>query len=207
MSEQLPTVETVSSIIMNIDALIGVSTAGLTRSRQEFFAFEGMDALRYEELWQDINRSLASFRTAGFYFANPNRHQRLNAMRGFLCQSDGTIGEIRRIPRQLYSDLRRSLEILREALRDAYAPIEIQRELRDVILTCREDHDPRRNPNPPVKVHFDVDQLKITWWTSENPQAGQKELESRLRILIEELRLQNRTTESASIEGVIDDAR
>lgn len=35
------------------------------------------------------------------------------------------------------------------------------------------------------------DQLKITWWNPEKAKAGQRELESRLRMLIEELGLKN----------------
>ena len=69
---------------------------------------------------------------------------------------------------------------------------------RRVILTCRDDHDPRKSPKPPLTVHFDVDQLKITWWSLENTQAAKAELEVRLKMLIEELGLQNRTTESRS---------
>jgi nucleoside 2-deoxyribosyltransferase len=281
MTDQLANVENVSSIITNIEGLIGLSAAGLPRSKQEFSVFEPADGVRYEELWLDIDHSLASLRAAGFYFANPNPHQRLSAMRGFLSQSDRSIGMIRRIPGELYSDLRRSLEILRDALRDAHAPIEIQRELREsarrtnelfiivacrseceaflrniaepaaesvglkpvviernepeeaiseailsrirrsvlvlcdltfarpncyyeagyakgsfrrVIFTSRDDHDPRGNPDSPFKVHFDVDQLKITWWNLDKAQGGLQELESRLRMLIEELGLHEQTT-------------
>ncbi len=61
---------------------------------------------------------------------------------------------------------------------------------RRVILTCRDDHDPRKSPKPPLTVHFDVDQLKITWWSLENAQAAKAELESRLKMLLEELGLQ-----------------
>jgi len=52
---------------------------------------------------------------------------------------------------------------------------------RHTIFTCREDHDPRKYPNAEFKVHFDVDQLKITWWDSERVESSRNELVARLR--------------------------
>ena len=52
--------------------------------------------------------------------------------------------------------------------------------LRHVIFTCREDHDPRKYPNAQFKVHFDLDQLKITWWDPANMSSAQAELSDRL---------------------------
>src|SRR5262249_53083375 len=53
-------------------------------------------------------------------------------------------------PKEMYSALRQSLGALRDALRDAYAPLEIQRELREssrrtnelfIIVSCRSDSE------------------------------------------------------------------
>jgi len=58
---------------------------------------------------------------------------------------------------------------------------------RRVLFTARRDHDPRATEKGEFKVHFDVDQLKITWWDpSDFPQA-KRELEERVRKILAEI--------------------
>jgi hypothetical protein len=60
---------------------------------------------------------------------------------------------------------------------------------RRVILTCRKDHDVRAGGGSPFKVHFDVDQNRITWWSPETFEEARLELTERLRGAKRELGL------------------
>lgn len=54
---------------------------------------------------------------------------------------------------------------------------------KSLILSAREDHDPRRplrNPNDP-KVHFDLDGHKITFWTPADLNAFREEMAGRIK--------------------------
>lgn len=51
---------------------------------------------------------------------------------------------------------------------------------RRVLLTCRRDHDPRSSGDHPFRVHFDVDQNRITWWAPDTYDAARRELVERL---------------------------
>jgi hypothetical protein len=61
--------------------------------------------------------------------------------------------------------------------------------MRRVLFSCRSDHNHRAHQNGEYRVHFDVDQLKITWWDSDNLSPAASELESRLRLLLREMGL------------------
>jgi hypothetical protein len=58
---------------------------------------------------------------------------------------------------------------------------------RRVLFTARHDHDPRRSPPGQFKVHFDLDQLKITWWNPDDLSQARSELESRIRKILTEV--------------------
>lgn len=58
---------------------------------------------------------------------------------------------------------------------------------RRVVFTARRDHDPRAGVPGPFKVHFDVDQLKITWWDPEKLPEAESEVEERLRKIVAEV--------------------
>lgn len=60
---------------------------------------------------------------------------------------------------------------------------------RRVLLTCRKDHDPRSGGAHTFKVHFDVDQNRITWWMPDAFAAAVRELQDRLRQAKRELGL------------------
>lgn len=62
---------------------------------------------------------------------------------------------------------------------------------RHVIFTCREDHDPRKYPDAQYKVHFDLDQLKITWWNQIAMDDARHELCDRLLDLTRQIRSLN----------------
>jgi hypothetical protein len=61
--------------------------------------------------------------------------------------------------------------------------------MRRALFSCRSDHNHRAHPNGEYRVHFDVDQLKITWWNSDNLSPATSELETRLRLLLHEMGL------------------
>jgi hypothetical protein len=58
---------------------------------------------------------------------------------------------------------------------------------RRVLLSCRRDHDPRAGADPAHRVHFDVDQNRITWWTAEDFDSVKDELVDRLQTAKHEL--------------------
>jgi len=60
--------------------------------------------------------------------------------------------------------------------------------MRRVLFSCRADHNPRSVSSGEYRVHFDVDQLKITWWTADHLNAAKGELEGRLRALLSEIK-------------------
>ena len=55
-----------------------------------------------------------------------------------------------------------------------------------VILTARNDHDPRSTPRAKgaPRVHFDLDAFKISFWSPENLQGLRVELEGRIRVAV-----------------------
>ena len=55
---------------------------------------------------------------------------------------------------------------------------------RRVVFTARKDHDPRADHTGPYKIHFDVDQFKITWWEPDHLQSAQREVEDRIRSVL-----------------------
>ncbi len=58
---------------------------------------------------------------------------------------------------------------------------------RRVIFAARKDHDPRSGVTYPYRVHFDVDQMKITWWEPDNLEAAQTEIEERIRTVLAQM--------------------
>jgi hypothetical protein len=52
---------------------------------------------------------------------------------------------------------------------------------RRLIFTARKDHDIRAHPGAANRVHFDVDQFRITWWDPSNWAVAQAELAERLQ--------------------------
>lgn len=58
-----------------------------------------------------------------------------------------------------------------------------------VLLTAREDHNPRANSRTPdqAKVHFDLDQKNITFWSERDLLAARKELTERIQRTLEQL--------------------
>jgi hypothetical protein len=59
---------------------------------------------------------------------------------------------------------------------------------RRVIFTARADHDPRAAARGPHRVHFDVDQLPITFWRPEDLPAARDEVQQRLADVLREIR-------------------
>jgi hypothetical protein len=55
---------------------------------------------------------------------------------------------------------------------------------RRVIFTARKDHDPRSGIACPYKVHFDVDQMKISWWQADDLEEARTEIEQRIRKIL-----------------------
>lgn len=60
---------------------------------------------------------------------------------------------------------------------------------RRILFTARRDHDPRAGADPQQRVHFDVDQFRITWWDPADFGRAQAELQDRLRALVAEVRV------------------
>ena len=58
---------------------------------------------------------------------------------------------------------------------------------RKVIFTARSDHDPREPSHGQWKVHFDLDQYKISWWNPENLQEAKANLKSRIETVLSEI--------------------
>lgn len=59
---------------------------------------------------------------------------------------------------------------------------------RRVLFTARHDHNPRSSSKGPFKVHFDLDQLKITWWNPDNFSSAKNEVEERVRNILNEIK-------------------
>jgi hypothetical protein len=59
---------------------------------------------------------------------------------------------------------------------------------RRVIFTARSDHDPRKPETKKWKVHFDVDQYKISWWDPGNLGIIKGDLKSRIEKILSEIR-------------------
>jgi transposase-like protein len=58
---------------------------------------------------------------------------------------------------------------------------------RRVIFTARADHDPRAAQRGEHRVHFDVDQLRITFWNPEDLPRARTEVEERLANVLREI--------------------
>ena len=54
-----------------------------------------------------------------------------------------------------------------------------------IILTARDDHDPRATPRPQAapRVHFDLDAFKISYWSQDRLEALRIELDTRIRTV------------------------
>jgi hypothetical protein len=61
---------------------------------------------------------------------------------------------------------------------------------RRVIFTARADHDPRAAVRGEHKVHFDVDQLRITFWHADDLPRARAEIEERLASVLREIQPQ-----------------
>lgn len=272
MTPVLPNSTDVESLLAKIDALIGLSAAfPQSRSRVEAPV---QDEWRYEELWNEANQDFANLKQAGFPIVNPNLHRSLKSIWAWCLTFEGAWDDLRKKPREVYTESINQLHELKEILSHADAPLEVQRELREsarranelfiimafrpetqaleeqvlepaahavgldpvvindeepedaiseailsairratlvlcdlsferpncyfeagfakgafrrVLYTCRKDHDVRNEPPSKYKVHFDVDQFKITWWDPQNFDSAKIELGKRLRRLLEEL--------------------
>jgi hypothetical protein len=62
---------------------------------------------------------------------------------------------------------------------------------RRVIFTARSDHDPRDPETREWKVHFDLDQYKISWWNPDNLQEAKADLKSRIKKVVSEIQAGN----------------
>lgn len=58
---------------------------------------------------------------------------------------------------------------------------------RRVLFTARHDHNLRALPGGHFKVHFDLDQIKITWWNPDDFAAATSDLEERTRKILGEI--------------------
>jgi hypothetical protein len=58
---------------------------------------------------------------------------------------------------------------------------------RRVIFTARADHDPRAAHRGEYRVHFDVDQLRITFWNPEDLPRARAEVQERLANVLREI--------------------
>ncbi len=59
---------------------------------------------------------------------------------------------------------------------------------RRVIFSARSDHDPRNAATGQGKVHFDVDQYKISWWNPDNLHKAKDDLKSRIERVLADIR-------------------
>lgn len=59
---------------------------------------------------------------------------------------------------------------------------------RRVIFTARQDHNPRSADTNAHKVHFDLDQIKITWWDLTDLAAARGELTKRIAQVLRDVR-------------------
>ena len=59
--------------------------------------------------------------------------------------------------------------------------------MRRVLFSCRADHNPRSSTSGQYRVHFDVDQMKITWWRADGLESAKAELVIRLHALLAEI--------------------
>lgn len=59
---------------------------------------------------------------------------------------------------------------------------------RRVIFTARRDHNTREGATGDLKVHFDVDQWRITWWDAADFTPARAEVEERLGAVLAEVR-------------------
>jgi hypothetical protein len=57
-----------------------------------------------------------------------------------------------------------------------------------VVFTTRADHDPRAGAPADLRVHFHVDQFRVTWWSADDFARARAELEDRLRAVAAEVR-------------------
>ncbi len=272
MPESLPSPDSINSTLAKIEALIGLS-AKFPASR---FAIKvnPPDGERYERIWAEVDAELTKIRNAGFPIANPNLHSDLGSIWAWCVSFGDKFGELRTKPRDLYADTIQELQQLKDVLRHADAPLEVQRELREsalrtnelfmimafrpdtvpfrriaesaalavgmtpvvideqepeaaiseailssirrstlvlcdlsferpncyfeagfakgamrrVLFTCRADHNVRAQPSTEHRVHFDVDQFRITWWDSNDLNSARNEIENRLHTLLKEIR-------------------
>lgn len=59
---------------------------------------------------------------------------------------------------------------------------------RRVVFTCREDHNIHSHVHGDLRVHFDVDTFRITWWNTEHLDRAAVELEERFRNVLDAVR-------------------
>jgi nucleoside 2-deoxyribosyltransferase len=273
MPDNLPTSDGIGSLLNKIDALIGLG-AKFPPSRFQIKA-EGRDRARYAALWSAVDEEFNNIRNAGFPIANPNHHADLEGFWAWCISFGGSLGDLRRKPRELYGGTITALSQLKDTLSHADAPFEAQREFREsarrtnelfvimafrpetlcfrkgiaepaaeacgltpitideqepeeaiseavlssirrstvvlcdltferpncyfeagfakgamrrVLFSCRADHNLRAHPEAEHRVHFDVDQFKITWWDASDLSSGRVELEHRLHTIMYDLR-------------------
>jgi hypothetical protein len=152
MSQSFPTASQVSTMLDNIEELIGI-VAALPESRAEFLAFSTDEQHRYSTLWNELSTSFTLVNGAGFPVRNPNPHQTLERFRGVLrtFRESITSGSIR--VRDTYSETISQLQQLRDSLHDADAPAEVIRELREsarrlneifIVMAFRDEMRPFR---------------------------------------------------------------
>lgn len=58
---------------------------------------------------------------------------------------------------------------------------------RRILFTVRKDHDPRATALGAYRVHFDVDQLKFTFWDPDNLPAARDEVVNRLTAILRQI--------------------
>jgi hypothetical protein len=130
VSQSFPTASQISSMLTNIEELIGIVGA-LPESRARFLEFTTAEQERYLTLWNELSNGFAFVNAAGFPIRNPNPHQTLGRFRGALRTFRESITSNSIRVRDTYSETISQLEQLRDSLHGADAPAEVIRELRE----------------------------------------------------------------------------
>jgi hypothetical protein len=70
---------------------------------------------------------------------------------------------------------------------------------RRVIFSARSDHNPRGPKTGEWKIHFDLDQYKISWWSPDSLQEAKADLKSRIDKIVSEI--QAGSFDNGSVSG------
>lgn len=126
----LPTRTEVLDATRQIQALVGLS-ASFRQSRFDLIP-SGAAERNYRGLYSSIDEFLQRLRRAGIPLGNPNHHQTLQGMWGWIWSEGGSAAQRLERPKRLYDDLLADLRSLAEAISDgADTPEEVLRDLRE----------------------------------------------------------------------------